>query len=134
MRLIYAVVSDFALVSADGKPTIVGVFDTIRAQTVPFVWARFAFAARLESDASEAGSKYNLQIVIRDPNGTEMARAGGPFQVPPTPPGVPRVYFDPQIIFDGFTFPALGTYTLTLEANGVPLATVAINVIQIAQA
>ena len=129
MRAIYVVTCDFALMGAEGKPTLVGVFDSFRAPSVPFAWPRFALAARVEFELFEM-VPHQLQIVIQDPSGARVGQAGGPVNLGALPPGVMKASFDPHMLFDNFVFAAFGAYTFSVEIDGINVGSTQVTVIQ----
>jgi hypothetical protein len=131
MQLVYAVTSDFALMSTDGKPTIVGVFDAVRTRAVPFPWPRFAFVGRVRLDPLDAGTSHTMQITMRDPAGIVAAQAGGPVTFGPPPPDGGSMYFDPIMVFDNFMFTAFGQYSISLEIDSVPMGATVISIVQL---
>jgi hypothetical protein len=123
VKALYAVTCDYALVSADGKPTIVGVFNLIRTVSIPFQWPRFCFASRVEFPAGTGIGIHSLAISINDPSGARLGQVNGQFQIAAPPVASLPAVFDPHMFFDNVVFQAIGRYGISLEIDGVQLAT-----------
>lgn len=130
MHVQYVAVCDHVLVGADGKPSLIGVFSDIQAQSVPVTLPRLAFAARILFTADEAGKTYRIEVVIKDPKGNELARPGGEITVPPAPNNIDSLAADLPMLFDMFGLPEFGRYTFMLEVDGKQTAGVQIAVRQ----
>lgn len=131
MRALYTLLCDFVLVSADGKPSVIGVFDAVRAPSTPFSYPRFALACRVELEAEPVGGKHIVQMTAQDPSGGVVFQAGGPITTKPTPTGISRSTFDTHLLLDGLMFQQFGTYTFSIAVDGVLLGTTQLNVLQI---
>ena len=130
MHVQYVAVCDHVLVGADGKPSLIGVFSDIQAMQVPVTLPRLAFAARILLTAEETGKTYNVELIITDPKGNEIARPSGEIGVPPAPAGVESLAIDLPMLLDMFGLPEFGRYTFMLEIDGEPKAGVQIAVRQ----
>ena len=130
MHVQYVAVCDHVLVGADGKPSLIGVFSDIQAVQVPVTLPRLAFAARILLKAEETGKTYNVELIITDPKGNEIARPSGEIGVPPAPTGVDSLAIDLPMLLDMFGLPEFGRYTFMLAIDGEPKAGVQIAVRQ----
>ena len=130
MHVQYVAVCDHVLVGADGKPSLIGVFSDIQAVQVPVTLPRLAFAARILLTAEETGKTYNVELIITDPKGNEIARPSGEIGVPPAPTGVDSLAIDLPMLLDMFGLPEFGRYTFMLAIDGEPKAGVQIAVRQ----
>ena len=130
MHVQYVAVCDHVLVGADGKPSLIGVFSDIQAVQVPVTLPRLAFAARILLTAEETGKTYNVELVITDPKGNEIARPAGEVGVPPAPAGIDSLAVDLPMLLDMFGLPEFGRYTFMLAIDGEPKAGVQIAVRQ----
>ena len=128
MQPVYAVVCDFALVSQDRKPTIVGVFTDIRVPTVPFQWPRFAFAGRVELDLLVDAGTHSIALTVKDPAGVQLSQITGSVVFGPGPQQAGRAMFDPHMVFDNFIFGSFGRYTLELTIDGLPMGTATLDI------
>lgn len=116
MKLDLALVADAATVDGSGKLNILGIFDHISAQEFPARHERMCLVLRFTAASGEQGDR-SVEVVIRDPQGEEMARLSGSIELTAFsgPDGV-RI---PQILhMDGFVFPQPGVYAIDVEIDG----------------
>lgn len=130
MHVQYVALCEQVIMAADGKPSLIGVFNDLTAAQLPITIPRFAFAARILVPASEAGRAYRVEVVITDPSHTELGRPGGEVALPPAPAGVDSVSVDVPIQFDLFQVTAAGRYSFVLHVDGEAKAAVQLAVRQ----
>ena len=130
MHVQYVAICDHVVMGADGKPSLIGIFDHIQAERVPVTMPRFAFVARILFTPEEAGRNYKLEVVITDPEGKELGRPGGDLGLPPSPGVVDSFASDVPILFDMFQFNAFGRYSFVLTIDGKQSAGVQVSVRQ----
>src|SRR5215213_8550484 len=123
MHVQYVVLCDQVVLSTDGKPSLIGIFNDVQAPAVPFPLPRMAFAARLLFTAEEAGGTRRVEVVIKDP-------AGGELTLPPAPPGADSLSVDIPVQFDLFEIGAFGRYTFLLHVDGAAVSAVQLSVRQ----
>ncbi len=118
MHIQYVAICEQVLMAADGRPSLINVFNDVAVASFPATLPRLAFAARLLMAATETGKTYKVEVIITDPSGTEIGRPGGDVQLPPPPPGVDSVAIDLPLQFDLFPVNAEGRYTFLLTVDG----------------
>ena len=124
MHVQYVALCEQVIMAADGKPSLIGLFNDVNAAQLPITIPRFAFAARMMFTQGEAGRSYRVEVLITDPSGTELGRPGGEVSLPPAPAGVDSVAVDVPIQFDLFQVTAYGRYTFLLHVDGEAKAAV----------
>ena len=134
MHVQYVALCEQVIMAADGKPSLIGLFNDLQASQLPITIPRFAFAARVLFPATEAGRSYRVEVQITDPAGAELGRPGGEVSLPAAPGGVDSVAVDVPIQFDLFQVNAFGRYTFVLHLDGEPKAAVQLAVRQAANA
>lgn len=130
MHVQFVALCDQVILSVDGKPSLIGIFNDIQVQQLPVRLPRASLAARILFTPEEAGRKHKVEVVITDPSGTEIGRPGGEVELPPPPPGLDTVAVDLPLQFDGFELTAMGRYTFLLHVDGSPAAAVQLAVRQ----
>ena len=134
MHVQFVALCDQVILGADGKPSLIGIFNDLQAPSVPIRLPRLAFAARLLFTPEELGRSHRVEVVIRDPAGTEIGRPGGDLSLPDPPPDAESLAADIPIQFDLFEVTAFGRYTFLLHVDGEPAAGVQLSVRQVALA
>ena len=130
MHVQYVALCEQVIVSADGKPSLIGVVNDVQVPSLPATLPRLAFAARLHFTTDETGGQRRLEVVVKDPAGNELGRTGGELGLPPLPPGADTLAVDIPIGFDFFELAAAGRYTFLLELDGKGVAAVQLAVRQ----
>ncbi|KAA0207020.1 hypothetical protein EDM68_00295 [Candidatus Uhrbacteria bacterium] len=114
MKLKYIVVSDYAAVLADGKPTITGIFDVIHplfepSREKPWIHPRIFVVFSIAGLGKGARGEAKLRIV--SPSGEAIFDQPIPYSVGESlAEGINGVYG-----INGIRFPELGTYRAEIE-------------------
>jgi hypothetical protein len=122
MHVQYVALCDQVIISADGRPSLIGVINDLQVPRIPITLPRLTFAARLLFTAEEAGTTHRVEVLIRDAAGGEIGRPGGDVALPTAPPGLESVAVDLPLQFDFFELPVVGRYTFLLHLDGDPVA------------
>ena len=134
MHVQYVALCDQIIVSNDGRPSLIGVFNDLQVPTFPFTLPRLAFAGRVLFTADEVGCSHKIEVAITDPSGKEVGRPGGELALPPAPAGAETIAVDIPLQFDFFEVAAAGRYTFLLHVDGAKTAAVQLSIRQVAQA
>ena len=130
MHVQYVAICDQIIISTEGRPTLVGVFNDLQVQTLPITLPRIAFAARVLFSADELGGSRRVEVVISDPSGKEIGRPGGDLALPASIGDMDSLAIDVPMQFDFFEIAVVGRYTFLLQLDGKPLAAVQLAVRQ----
>ncbi|MFL5574950.1 MAG: DUF6941 family protein [Gemmatimonadaceae bacterium] len=122
MHVQYVALCEQVILANDGRPSLIGVFNDLQVQSIPFTLPRLAFAARILFTTDELGRTHRVEVVITDPRGTEIGRPGGEVTLPPPPADVDSVSVDLPLHFDLFEVPASGRYSFVLHVDGTAVA------------
>jgi hypothetical protein len=122
MHVQYVALCEQVILANDGRPSLIGVFNDLQVQAIPFTLPRLAFAARILFTSDELGRTHRVEVAITDPHGTEIGRPGGEVSLPAPPPEVESVAVDLPLHFDLFEVPAAGRYTFVLHVDGTAAA------------
>ena len=126
MQLDFAIIADGATQRPDGKTDIFGGgFDTLWAPSVPAIHPQLALVIRLLSDPLEASEPHSLRIVLRSPEGDEIANAEGTIE--PAPAELTsaeesgRISSTLALTFQNLTFEVWGPYEFAILVDDRPL-------------
>ena len=110
--------SDYAEVTPGGKLTIVGVFNTIYAKTLPAIHPLLAFSMVIHGHSAEAGRRFEFLIKVLDQDRKELGEVGGEGQLgPSSPPGLPlRAVMAGRLL--AVQFPREGPYAFEVYIDG----------------
>jgi hypothetical protein len=132
MHVQYAAICEQVIIGADGKPSLIGIFNDVQAPSLPITLPRIAFVARILFTEAEVGRSYKVEVVITDPSGAEIGRPGGDMTLPPALNGIDSIAADLPMQFDMFGITAFGRYTFMLEVDGKKTSAVQVSVRQAA--
>ena len=132
MYVAFALLADAANVTADGKLNILGVFDAVRADTLPAVHPRAHLVARLKAVASDAGAH---QMVVRysGPGGVTIHEATAELTVHGFPAGATEMDI-PFVLPMDLQLAQAGPHALTLVLDGAVVARLPLEVLGAAPA
>jgi len=131
MEVNFAVLADHVIEGADGKISILGIFDEIWAAARPITCPRLFAAIRLLASIVE-GSDHVIELVIVDDDGHAVLQKTPPIPVPffPSGPGRPmRGHVVAQ--FNAIRFPHFGDYELNVFVDGKPVASIPFSVAEL---
>ncbi len=122
-------VADYALVSQDGKLSIMGIFDSIQSSGFPAAHPRMHLVAQFRAPEREYGAEFKLNFQLLDENGDAIVNMNGQGEVPYSDTGRP-VQMNQVVTLNNVTFQKHGTYTFACRVNDETLATMPFHVIK----
>ena len=114
MEVKFAVVADFASVTSDGKLNILGLFDQINPQGLPFVLPLLYIVVVFDAGIAEAGSNKNLRTVLMDADGRQVFENAMEFTLPPPLPGQTKIVVNQVLAVAGLRFEKPGAYQFSI--------------------
>ncbi len=88
MEVSLALLADCANISREGKLNVLGIFNTVCAQSLPS-GVISTLVLRFVADPAEKGARKNVEFKLLDPDGKQVASQSGELQLPPEwPPGM----------------------------------------------
>ena len=127
MRVQVALLADYSNVSREGKLNILGIFDTIYAQSFPVTHAHMQLVIRFEGGPEEAGTSRQIEVQLLSQDGTSLFRLPGTIAVQRGESGEPvRADHILSLTNVGFTDP--GRYVFEISVDGRVEATVPLRV------
>ena len=134
MHVQYVALCEQVIIAADGKPSLIGVFNDLQAPQFPITIPRLTFVARIHFTQDETGKPRKVEVIITDPNGVEIARPSGDITLPPVPSGLESISVDLPLQLDMFNIDRTGRFTFLLHIDGKAAAAVQLSVRQAAMA
>ena len=134
MHVQYVALCEQVIIAADGKPSLISVFNDLQAPQFPITIPRLVFVARIHFTSDETGKPKKVEVIITDPNGVELARPSGDVTLPPVPSGLETISVDLPLQLDMFQLDTTGRYTFLLHIDGKAAAAVQLSVRQVALA
>lgn len=125
----FALLADYANLTSDGKLNIMGVFDTIRATSVPVVHGQMVLVIRFETDPADRGRSKDLELRLLDADGTDLLKVDSNLQIALDAPLVASIN---QIIgLSRLRFEHFGRYVFYVTVNGEQKADIPFEVQQL---
>ena len=114
MNVTFAVLADFASVSADGKLNIMGIFDEVTPGSFPAQILSTYLVAHYEADVTEVDRPRRIRVELVDPDGNKLFSVEQSITIPRQPP--PRLggSFNHIARFAVLQFPAAGDYQFAI--------------------
>lgn len=112
-----AVLADYAMVSKEGKLSIIGIFERLFAAKCPVSHPQMCLVLSFEADIADAGKEHKLEFQLIDQDGNVQLGFGGPMQVAPPPPGE-NLRFNHIVNLNNVQFKEFGSYEFKVLVNG----------------
>lgn len=129
MDIDLALLADAATIDAAGKLNILGIFDRIAVPAFPGRHRRMSLVLRFRAGFDEVG-RHDLDIVLKSPDGEEVVRAGGSFQLGASGAAAREGIVVPQVFnLDRVVFRTPGTYGFDIRVDGEHHVTVPLRVV-----
>lgn len=135
MKIRYAHLCDYAIVSQEGKPSICGIFDRLNAQSVPVVHPLMHLVFEIELHRVEAERAFQIHVSLLDADGEKvMELKGDHVPTDQAHSGRQTIVVRQLLAIQGLVFPKFGEYEFVLTLNGSVGATLPLTVEQKATA
>lgn len=117
MEITFAVLADYASVSADGKLSVMGIWNQISPVSLPAQVLTPYLVLTLVADVSESGRNRTLKLVLLDADGKQLMSAEHQIvvPVPPRPGASPRM--NTILRIPVLQFPTAGDYRFALHVD-----------------
>lgn len=123
----HAMLADYAMVSQDGKLSIIGIFERLYAQKCPVTHPMMCLVLSFEADRGDTGKQHRLEFQLIDADGTVQLNFGGDMQVAPPPPGE-NARFNHIVNLNNIVFKEFGSYEFKVLVNGEVRVGVPVNI------
>lgn len=113
----HAMLADYAMVSQDGKLSIIGIFERLFAQKCPVTHPMMHLVLSFEADRSDTGKQHRLEFQLIDADGGVQLNFGGDMMVAVPPPGE-QARFNHIVSLNNIVFKDFGSYEFKVLVNG----------------
>ncbi len=126
MRLRYALITDYANVTGDGKLNLIGVSDRIFAYQFPAVHRELYVINSIETENEDDGTVQPIHVQVIDPDGRTLSEIKGEVQIEG-----PKQIFNQIHCFRDISFVAPGSYQINIFVNGDKASEMTLELMQI---
>lgn len=117
MEISLALLADGANASQDGKLNILGIFNSLAAQSFPAVHPQLHLVLQFEATRAEEGKTKQIEIQLADGDGAKLFNIGAQLVVPNGLPGQ-RIRMNHILALNGIRFPKPGDYVFNVLIGG----------------
>ena len=118
MELRLATLADYAIVSADGKLSVMGIFDEISPPELPFRHAVMYVVASFEGGLEEAGKDILVTVALANPSGVQMTEVSQDLHVEARSSSSNKIGVNLIFGFAGHLFSESGRYEFSVKMDG----------------
>lgn len=113
----HAMLADYAMVSREGKLSIIGIFERLYAPKCPVVHPQMALVLSFEADRAETGRPHRLEFQLIDADGNAHLSFGGEISIAPPRAGE-NARFNHIVNLNNVAFKHFGVYEFKMMING----------------
>lgn len=126
-----ALVVDYANITREGKLNLLGIFDQVRATSVPAIHPQMRLVIVLEADRGEVNREHNIKIEMIDADNTQTpVKIEGKMKFG-APPSGENVRFNQIIQLNNIQFDKFGDYSFKILVDGEVKKSIPLKVIKI---
>jgi hypothetical protein len=118
MRLLLAKLCEYAAQQANGRHSMIGIFENIVAPYFPLDHPPFHLCLQFEFGPDEADDALDIRIVLIDPDGKTLLDIGAEGRVPRDTNGGPVLLFM-HLGIPGLRFERVGDHRMDVLVNGL---------------
>ena len=119
MKVTFMHLCDYAIVSRDGKLSLLGIRERIHAAVFPWPHPTLFFVFQLQADSTDRGREFAVKVQCIDQDGNHLLE--GVLPVQPREGGEPWEFQSHNQVMElhGFPFPRAGTYEFVIGWEGM---------------
>ena len=118
MEVSLALLADAANITANGKLNVLGAFTNINARGgFPHTHPVMTLVIKFEADRFEAGAEKEIEVVVSDPDGGELARLNAKAKLPEST-GPDPISAMMQLQFTSLQFAKAGPHAFVILVGG----------------
>jgi hypothetical protein len=118
MKVSFAHICDYATVSQEGKPSIMGIFSFIASHTFPVVHAQLYVVFEIDLSSAELNQQVLARLQLQGADGNEVWRAESQFRVGGQAKPGERPKVTQLVPITNLPIPAPGMYQFSIWLNG----------------
>ena len=130
MEVNYAVLCDHAIAAPNAKSSIIGIFQQVNVDKLPFTLPTFYLAFELAFASVERGQEYEALIRIDDADGGSLATLGAKLRVPHADARGEPYRLAQAIGIHGLVFTKLGGHQVSILVNGEVRKQISVDVVR----
>src|SRR5437867_1410884 len=131
MDVMLALVADAAMMSADGKLNILGIFNALGAHSFPVVHPQMALVIRFEATRAEEGKTRQIELHLSDSDGQKMFKIDAQLMVPAgAAPGAP-IRLNHILMLNNVQFPKPGDYMFSILVGDDQKASIDLKIVEV---
>ncbi len=133
MRVLYSKFCEYACQLMNGRHSMIGIFDNIRAASFPVDHPPFFICVEMEFDPVEGGRQHVFRFVLLDEDGKEVLGFSGPPTHVPRDPQYGPLKIQITVGVGGVRFEKAGQYRLDILCDGEKVAEERLPVVKVDQ-
>jgi hypothetical protein len=133
LKITLAALADYASISIEKKLHVLGIFDTIYAQSVPAAHGKAVLVIRTLAEHEDSDRAHPLEIRLEDMDGQPLFKGAGASRVGTIPPGETS---SANLILElnNLPLPKFGRYSCVITLDGEERLRIPLTVSQVPQA
>lgn len=129
MKVNLAVLADYANITREGKPNIMGIFDVIHAQNFPITHPQMQLVMIFEATIAERGRTKKVEIQLMDADGKKVFTLGAEVTIGQVKPGE-LFHLNHILTINNLRFENPGDYRFDIFIDGQPEKEIPLKVVK----
>lgn len=130
MKITLAALADYASISIEQKLHVLGIFDTIYAQSVPAHHVKSVLVIRTLAEHEDSEKDHPLEIRLEDEDGQPLFKGAGMSRVGKIPPGESSTA-NLILELNNLPLPKFGRYSCVITLDGQEYVRIPLTVAQV---
>jgi hypothetical protein len=131
MRVLYSKFCEYACQLMNGRHSLIGIFDNVRAPEFPVDHPPFFICVEIEFEPLESGKDRTFRFALIDEDGKEILGFEGPPATVPKDPQYGPLKMQITVGVGGIRFEKAGVYRLDVSCDGEVIAEERLPVVQV---
>lgn len=131
MQFNYGFLCDYAMISNEGKGSIIGIFKQVNVPSLPFQLPSFFVAFEIGVHPSEMNREFDLRVEFVDADGGKIWGVDGKINIQGKAPPGSRPAMLQHIHISGLTFTRTGGHEVNVLINGEVKGSIPFDVVRV---